>query len=140
MAFKKIFFAYPAGDSELVGPIETASKRVNEATSTIAVQTWPQLNNFGLSIPDDVRNAIINTDVFACDITQPNLNVYYETGFAIGKGKPIAPVLNSSFSGATTAIQRDGFFDNIRYKAYENSDRLSAILLDPPSGDLYQRP
>jgi hypothetical protein len=50
MAFKKTFFAYPAGDSELVAPIENASKLVDTRTSEIAVQTWPQLNNFGLSI------------------------------------------------------------------------------------------
>lgn len=136
MAYKKVFFAYPAGDAELVGPIEAASKLIKAANTSVDVRIWPQLNNFGLSIPDDVRSAIVDADVFACDITQANLNVYYEAGFAIGKGKPIAPVLNSSFAGASAAIQRDGFFDNVRYKSYENSDGLKAILLDPPSGDL----
>ncbi|SFP93695.1 hypothetical protein SAMN05216330_11297 [Bradyrhizobium sp. Ghvi] len=136
MAFKKVFFAYPAGGRELVGPIEAASKLVNSASSSIEVRIWPQLDNFGLSIPDDVRSAIVDADVFACDITQANLNVYYEAGFAIGKGKPIAPVLNSSFADASAAIQRDGFFDNIRYKSYENSEGLKASLLDLPSGDL----
>lgn len=136
MAYKKVFFAYPAGEAELERPIEAASKLVKAASSSVDVRIWPQLNNFGLSIPDDVRSAIADADVFACDITQPNFNVYYEVGFAIGKGKPIAPVLNSSFAGSSAAIQRDGFFDNIRYKSYENSDGLKAILLDPPSEDL----
>ncbi|MCP1844499.1 hypothetical protein ACVIHI_002580 [Bradyrhizobium sp. USDA 4524] len=136
MSYKKVFFAYPAGDAELVGPIESASKLASAANPSIDVRIWPQLNNFGLSIPDDVRSSIVDADVFACDITQPNFNVYYEAGFAIGKGKPIAPVLNSSFAGASAAIQRDGFFDNIRYRSYENSDALKTILLDPPAGDL----
>jgi hypothetical protein len=61
------------------------------------VQSWPQLEIFGAAIPDTVKDAIGKTDVLICDITRPNLNVYYEVGDCIGLAKSIAPVINVSF-------------------------------------------
>jgi hypothetical protein len=52
-------------------------------------------------------------------------------------------VVNASFAGATTDIQKDGLFDVIGYRAYENSDTLSKIIVDLPDAvlvDLYGRP
>src|SRR5262249_47530825 len=82
-------------------------------------------------------------DVLVCDITRPNQNVYYEIGYSIGRGKSIAPVLNASFANATSDIQKDGLFDVVGYKAYENSRGLADILTTLPSHvliDLYGKP
>jgi hypothetical protein len=73
----------------------------------------------------------------------PNMNVYYEIGFAIGRGKSVAPVFNASFSGAERALRREGTFDNIGYLPYENSDDLTKILSNLPEVnllDLYGHP
>jgi hypothetical protein len=74
----------------------------------VRVQSWPQLPIFGASIPDTVKGAIEKTDVLVCDITRPNLNVYYEIGYCIGLAKSVAPVINASFTNATSDIQKDG--------------------------------
>ncbi len=91
---------------------------------------------FGTMIPDDVRTNIADAKVLVFDITRPNLNVYYEAGYAIGLGKAIAPVVNKSFHNALADIQRDGMFDNIGYRSYENSEELADILSALPETKL----
>jgi len=86
------------------------------------------MNPFGSLIPDKVRETIRNKQVFVFDVTKPNQNVYYEAGFAIGLGKPVAPVVNVSFAGASTDLQKDGLFDNIGYQPYENAGHMRRYL------------
>jgi hypothetical protein len=142
LPFRSAFFAYPNEPSDLAGTIAAAAEAV-KTNLEVKVTAWPQLPIFGAVIPDEVRTGIENSDVLICDVTRPNLNVYYEIGYGIGLGKSLAPVMNSSFAGATSDIQRDGLFDVIGYKAYENSETLSAIITDLPAAvlvDLYGRP
>jgi hypothetical protein len=83
-------------------------QKVVNKRDDVRVQSWPQLPIFGASIPDTVKGAIEKTDVLVCDITRPNLNVYYEIGYCIGLAKSVAPVINASFTNATSDIQKDG--------------------------------
>lgn len=134
------FFAFPGQPDDLVATINNAAQLV--AKSHIELVTWPEMGIFGELIPDKVRENIRQAAKFVFDITTPNPNVYYEAGFAIGLGKPIAPVLNGSFGGASAEVQKEGLFDNLGYKIYENSRDLAAIIGDLPSTplvDLYSR-
>lgn len=131
------FFAYPGKPQDLVNTIDAAAVRVN-GTSKNSVLTWPEMGVFGNAIPDQVRQNIKDARALVFDITRPNPNVYYEAGYAIGLGKPVAPVVNNSFQNATADIQRDGLFDNIGYKGYENSDQLADILGDLPNQSLLE--
>jgi len=83
---------------------------------------------FGNFIPDEVRTQIEASEAVVCDVTVPNQNVYYEFGYGIGRGKTVLPVVNSSHANAAAALQRDGIFDNIGFKTYENSSQLASIL------------
>lgn len=141
--FRKAFFAYPATPSDLRATIETVSNAINKTPVKLNIQTWAQADVFGAHIPDEIRVEINESDILVADITRPNPNVYYEIGFAIGKGKTIAPILNASFADAANEIRRDGLFDNIGYQSYENSEQLTKILLNLPATvliDLYSRP
>jgi hypothetical protein len=104
----------------------------------LTVTPWPNVSNFGAALADEVRKEILKNDVLVCDITTPNLNVYYEIGFAIGSGMTIAPVINVSFADAVRYVLADGFFDGIGFKKYENSEQLAQLLLDLPSHELLQ--
>lgn len=139
--FQRAFFAYPAQPNVLTSTIEKASDAVK--SSKLDLIRWPEIEVFGAGIADIVRQNILQADVVICDITLPNLNVYYEAGFAIGAGKPIAPVINTSFAGAEKALTEDGLFDVIGYSRYENSDELRQHLLNLPTHvliSLYERP
>ena len=140
--FRSAFFAFPSQPAELMDPI-TAAVELSKSHPAVSVKAWPQLPIFGASISDEVREGIKTSNVLICDITKTNQNVYYEAGLAIGLGKSIAPVLNVSFANAAEDIQKDGLFDVIGYKSYENSQGLSAILADLPSTvlvEMYSKP
>lgn len=130
---RKAFFAYPSSPNDLVEPVEAACRIARDSGAQLEVTPWPQAAAFGASIPDEIREAIRASDTVVCDITIPNPNVYYEFGFAIGAAKAVAPVLNKSFAGASARVQKDGIFDNILYRPYENSHQLAGILTDLPT-------
>jgi hypothetical protein len=141
--FRTAFFAYPAQPKQLSETIKAATDRARTAESKIELKLWPEMDVFGTGLADEVRSDIRATDVLVCDITKANTNVYYETGYAIGCGKPIAPVVNISFADARKEIQRDGLFDGIGYREYENSLQLQQILDDLPNHvllELYGKP
>lgn len=130
------FFAFPGQPVDLAATIESAASIVNAGKPVFHIVTWPEMGVFGRNIPDQVRDNIRSCKVFVFDVTRSNLNVYYEAGYAIGLGKPIAPVVNSSFVNAIADIHRDGLFDNIGYLQYENSQQLASILSELPSVNL----
>jgi hypothetical protein len=132
--FRRAFLAFPGEPNDLFDTIVSGAELATKtADEKVSVKTWPEMNIFGAALADTVRKEIRETDVLVCDITRPNLNVYYEIGFAIGLGIPIAPVVNSSFSNAQQDLLKDGFFDGVGYKTYENTEQLSRILQELPS-------
>lgn len=135
---KSAFFAFPASPNDLVRPIEMAIEAFQRNAERLTIVAWPQMNVFGQSIPDHVHRHIDEADIVVCDVTNENMNVYYEAGLAIGKGKALAPVVNISFSGAVQKIEKDGIFDNIGYEKYENSLQLQEILRNPPTNSLVE--
>lgn len=133
--FRKAFFAYPSGPPDLIGSIADATEGLF-GSDRVKLTAWPSLPTFGAFIPDEVREGILDADVIVADVTFPNANVYYEVGYGIGLGKAIAPVLNTSIAGSAALIQRDGFFDNIGYRPYENQQQLTSILTDLPDAHI----
>src|SRR5258708_4914827 len=141
--FKSAFFAFPSQPDDLVKTVIAGAEAANGASEKVSIKTWPQMDIFGAALADEIRSEIRKADVLICEITRPNLNVYYEMGYAIGSGKPIAPVVNTSFANATQEILKDGFLDGIGFKPYENSDQLAKILQELPGHvllELYGKP
>lgn len=143
MSFKKAFFAYPGAPFDLTSTIKSACDRSRAVAKDLEITPWPQMEVLGANIADTIRSKIDGCDVLVADVTIPNLNVYYEIGFAIGRGKSIAPVLNTSFAEASKLLQMDGFFDLIGYSQYENTEQLLGILKSLPDtalAELYSKP
>lgn len=130
----RAFIAYPGAPADLAGPITSVANRL--AKDNPGITAWPALEPYGANIPDEVRSAIEEADIVFADITKPNLNVYYEIGFAIGLGKTFAPVINTSFANALSSTRSLGMFSNIGYQTYENSEQLGVIILSSPSNSL----
>lgn len=141
-SIRRAFFAYPSHPSELSTTIERAVTKAGDAAKQILLRPWPSLDVLGANIPDRIKDGINSVDATICDLTIPNQNVYYEIGFSIGAGKTIAPVVNSSFSDSISNIQKEGIFDNIGYKTYQNHEELCAIMKSISSHklvDLYSK-
>jgi hypothetical protein len=141
--FRSAFFAFPAEPRDLKGTILSGVETAERANDKLSVTPWPALHIFGAALADEIRSKIASSDVLVCDITKPNLNVYYEIGFAIGLGKSVAPVINVSFENAQRDVLKDGFFDGIGFGTYENSVQLSKLLQELPTHvllELYAKP
>ena len=95
--YRRVFFAFPSQPADLRASIEAAGSIVAARNKSLGLTLWPATDVFGAVVPDEIRKEIWAADVVACDVTRPNLNVYYEVGFAIGAGKAVAPVVNVSF-------------------------------------------
>ncbi|MFD1940821.1 P-loop ATPase, Sll1717 family [Paradevosia shaoguanensis] len=134
--FSPVFFAYPGQPQDLGSTIEAAARYVNNGQSSDLVLVWPEMGVFGQIIPDTVRDNIKHAKTLVFDITKPNPNVYYEAGFALGLGKTIAPVINASFADSVAQVQKDGLFDSVGYRTYENSESLATILRNLPESSL----
>ena len=91
---------------------------------------------------------IDKADVFACDLTYPNINVAFELGYAIGSFKRIWISLDTSIIGAEQRYRRTYFgLIGSGYIGYSNSnDLIDTFLEDNPTnslddtllGDLYR--
>ena len=135
---KSAFFAYSATPADIASSVEAACKAASSPANHVAIKPWSAMEIFGASIPDEVRGAIEDADALLCDITTPNLNVYYEIGFAIGSGKPVGPFLNISHAAAQKNVAKDGIFNNIAYKKYENSEQLAQAIVQLPTDELLE--
>jgi hypothetical protein len=140
--YRTSFFAYPSQPAELGRTIISACTKNSNIDSAIRVFSWAQDDVFGADIAENIRTSIMNADLFIFDITVPNLNVYFEAGFAIGAEKPALPVINHSYSNSLRQSSPEGLFDTIGHKKYENSDQLVQIFRSiqaDPLADLYRK-
>lgn len=128
------FVAFPARPKDLEAPITAACE--GAASEGCNVVAWPQADEAGVHIPQNVRKHIDQMSVLVCDVTTANRNVYYEAGFAMGAGKAVVPIVNISFANADERVRREGLFESISYQQYENSIQLQSILRNLPSSNL----
>ena len=106
---KSVFFAYAAEPKDIGFSVEAACKVASSPANRVSIKPWSAMDIFGASIPDKVRAAIEDADALLCDITVPNLNVYYEIGYAIGIGKPVGPFVNVAHNGAEKISTRTAY-------------------------------
>lgn len=130
---KTIFIAYSNNPADIGNTIEESARQL--ATSEVyKVKTWRQMSIPGHFLATEVRAEIDGNDVFAADISVLNFNVYYEIGFAIGRGKPILLIRNK----AVAKPEKEkglALLDALGYVEYENSGDLSRAILGTEPGN-----
>jgi hypothetical protein len=90
---KNCFFAYPAQPQFLGDAIRDSFPNALTKHDLI-VTPWSKQNVLGLKIDDLIREKLAAVDFLIADITYPNLNAYYEIGYAVGRATPFIPSLN----------------------------------------------
>jgi hypothetical protein len=65
---------------------------------------------------------------FRIAITEPNFNILFVVGYALGKNKKIALFLNLLLSSERKEINEVGSFDSLEFRQYENSRELEGQL------------
>ncbi len=122
------FFAYPSSPAEIGTTIISAVEKRDRKNPPTIITVWPKISNVGLRLDDQIRDRITSAACLIADITVPNFNVFYEIGFAIGRGRPIVPTLNETLRDAKKELIQLGLFDIIGYLSYSNSDELEHKL------------
>jgi hypothetical protein len=117
-----VFLAYPSKRSLIKDAISEAVDL--SSTGSISLRPWEKMNILGFKLDDLIRQQIDAVDGLLADVTYPNGNVFYELGYAIGRGKPVLPILHEGVDGAVTGVQKTGLFDTTGWLGYSNGVEL----------------
>lgn len=126
---KSMFFGYPERPFTVPDVMRTAAQALTtDATLDVEVNTWQDLEVDGRVVIRKVLDAIDACDVALFDLSAPNPNVLFETGYAIGRGLPVILTLDSTNRHAKTAWSQLAILKEIGYTPYRNSKDLEQTL------------
>jgi hypothetical protein len=125
---QQVFVAYPAGDKALAVGIMEAVRRVNALPLPIRYEPWEFNDVAGGAIISPIMEKIDESPYIVADITYLNLNVVYEIGFTIGRGKRAFLIRNREIEGNRAAVKAVGIFDTLGYYEYDTHDELKDRL------------
>lgn len=120
----KHFVAFSSRDKIHAKTIEEAAQRAS--TPEVSYITWSQNDASGSPIDKAVESWIDDAEAFVADITYVNDNVTYEIGYALGSGKNVRLVRNSSVE--STEITQVGLLDVLLRDEFTTGSQLEAIL------------
>ncbi|MEN3329390.1 MAG: hypothetical protein V7638_4197 [Acidobacteriota bacterium] len=121
-------FAYPSGPTAIGSTLRSALELLRLEGVSQRLKTWEENDIPGRFVVDPVLSQIDEGNVLIADITRLNFNVTFEIGYAIGRGKRIALIKNSSLTGSEELIRQVGIFDTLGYQSYSNSSELANFL------------
>lgn len=138
------FFAYPSDPPALAETLLSAIQRVASSREArdenFVIHPWTENTITGRRIITAILAEIDRSEVFACDLTQPNPNVSFELGYAIAKSKRLFTCIDSTRSESAKAYRKNYYsLLGMGYSSYQNHEELSdAILRDSPWKNLDQ--
>jgi hypothetical protein len=125
---QKVFVAYPSRDTALADGIVAALRRANALPLPVIFEPWLFNDVAGAALISPILEKIDESPFVVADITYLNLNVVYEIGFAIGRGKRAFLVKNKNIEGDSALIKAVGIFDTLGYREYDDYDDLKDRL------------
>jgi hypothetical protein len=136
------FFVYPSYPPILADTIREAVSKLRDHTSNDNWKTWEQLNVGGKIIFCEICKAIRAADIIIANITTLNFNVLFEVGYALGLGKKVIPIRDSSFDKDNKIFNEIGIFDTLGYQKFTNSNDIVSIAnkIDLASPPISQNP
>lgn len=122
---KQLFFGYP---SEPTAVREANSRAAETILSSGLVDgtTWEALRISGHFVIEEIVKAIREADLCVFDVTQPNQNVMFELGYAVGADRPVWLVRDPSWKDADAAFRAIGVLTTVGYREYASSEDIQA--------------
>ena len=124
---ERTFVAFSSADTVLSELIDTACEHAQ--TSKRILEPWNRLDPSGTPIDKTVYSWIEDADSLIADVSEPNDNVTYEIGLALGLRKPLRLIRASN--KALKNIVSVGLLHNVGHDEYTNTASLAAILKKP---------
>src|SRR3954454_2102165 len=128
LAKELAFVAYSSRDDVLTQIISESVSRVNSLPIAIRYEPWTFNDVPGNPIISPVIERIEQSSFIVADITYLNLNVVYETGFAIGRKKRTFLIRYNKIEGDKTLAREAGIFDTLGYYEFGQIDDLKNRL------------
>ena len=120
----RVFVAFASNDPLLAETIRDACN--NADVAGVEFTPWNTNDVSGQPIGSAVFNWVDDADALVADISQPNHNVTYEIGVAVGMGKPLR--LIRSTGKDWSAVQEIGLLHNVGHDPYSTQRDLKEIL------------
>lgn len=124
---EKIFFAYEnkekSGSAINVDAILKA-KKILKASNDYTITTWEDLKVNGRILIKSIFEEIDKSDIFACDLTYLNHNVFFELGYAIARNRKLYLLINSSFSDEGNRYSKIDVLKTIGYSSFSNGQDI----------------
>lgn len=123
------FVAYSSHDADLCNLINNGIDIANqEIRGQLRYHSW-QINEIsGTPLVSPIIENIEKSIFVVADITYLNLNVVYEIGLAIGKGRRCILIRHKTTDGDKVIATQAGIFDTLGYDSYDDSRNLADCL------------
>jgi len=106
----QVFYAYPSQPPSLGETIGNAIEHLKTfpeiKRQRLHFKPWADISMAGRRLITEITQGIDRSEVFAYDLTYPNLNVAFEVGYAIGRFKRIWISLDTATEKASREYQR----------------------------------
>lgn len=133
---KTAFVAYSSADPKVARIVRDAVMQANAKPLPTEFEPWVFNDVSGTPLISPIVEKIDDSAFVIADITYLNLNVVYEVGFAIGKGKRVFLIRHKPTIGDKELANEVGIFDTLGYYEYETitdlQRRFSAYIDDTP--------
>jgi hypothetical protein len=125
---KMIFFAYPSRPPAIR---EAAARGADliAATNLADTQTWESLRVGGRFVIGEITTAIEAADVTCLVVTSLNHNVLFEAGYAVGVGRAIWPLLDTTYADSMQNWDDFRLLTTVGYETYVSSEDIRTAFL-----------
>ena len=120
----RIFVAFSSADNFVADTIVGACKAVQRPNTIL--EPWNGNDTSGRPIDQSVYSWVDSADAFIADVSEPNHNVTYEIGLALGMRKPVRLIRASNKK--RKLLESIGLLHNIGHDDYGNKGELAQIL------------
>ena len=133
-ANSQAFVAYSSKDDVLARMISLGVAKANRKLSGHRYEPWEFNDVAGNPLISPIIEGIEESKFVVADITYLNLNVVYEIGYSIGRGRRCFLVRHGPTEGDSRIAREAGIFDTLGYESYNDDDGLANTLtayIDP---------
>ena len=121
------FVAFSSSDKIVADTISSACHAAKQPSRTLI--PWNRNDPSGHPIDASVHAWVSDADEFVADVSEPNHNVTYEIGLALGMRKPIR--LIRAENKDRKVLEDIGLLHNVGHDDYDGRDALGEILRQP---------
>jgi len=118
-------FIYPSDPEIIATTIEESIPRLQSTTNGKQWLSWKDLGISGNIVFCKICKALRFTKLVIADVTTLNFNLLFEIGFALGLGKPVLPVRDTSYIRDLKVFDELGLLDTLGYLNFQNSASLA---------------